>query len=93
MPKVIKNSRPPEQKRHGLVKIKMLGNSKGSDCNDLGQHDPVKLYEEDAIYEVGPSLAKAFVEDLKVAKKAVLGKAEKKSDSAKPSSKSSKRSG
>ena len=49
------------------VTIEMLETTKGCD-NDLHKYHP-ESYIKGEIYEVGPDLAKNFVEDQKVAKK------------------------
>lgn len=52
----------------------MLKSCKGSDCSADGVQQPVQWYTKDKVYDVGPSLAKSFVEHQKVAKKAPLSK-------------------
>ena len=73
------------------MKIKMKCNARGSDCNEHGVQEPVKSYLKDKVYTVGESLGKAFVDDMKVANKVILGKSEKKDDPSKSSAKGSKR--
>lgn len=73
------------------MKIKMKCNAQGADCNLDGTTKPNKHYLKDKVYTVGESLGKAFVEDMKVANKSLVGKPEKKDDSSKSSAKDSKR--
>ena len=55
----------------------MNNSYKGSDTSRDGVQQKVKLYEKGNTYEVHEDLAKSFVDDLGVAKRVVVGKAEK----------------
>lgn len=60
-----------------MPKVKMNNSYKGSDTSRDGVQQKVKLYEKGNTYEVHEDLAKSFVDDLGVAKRVVVGKAEK----------------
>jgi len=86
MAKRAKKQKAEPELRDGSTKIKMSKTCKGQDCTEKGVHDPLKVYEEGKVYRVGSSLCKTFCDDLGVAKKAPLGKAENKKDDSSESS-------
>jgi hypothetical protein len=64
------------------VKVKMVKTALGADEDKDGKNHGVKTYEEGQEYEIGPALAKCFVDDMKVAEK-VSDKKPSKKDSEK----------
>jgi hypothetical protein len=69
-----------------MPKIEMLKSALGADAHEDGRTHGVKMYDEGKTYEVGEALARAFCEDMKVARRIP----EKKMLSAAPENKAHK---